>query len=122
MAYGLMSDFLYEVGDGVGEFLTDEEKVNFTPSTLEEIIKNYIDERNLLNVFFLKRQIKSYISTHMSAEGLIYVHPPFGQETSFIEDYFEGDLYTFLTNVMRLLDKELKTRSSRFLSTIFKQK
>ncbi|WP_436976972.1 hypothetical protein [Pseudomonas alabamensis] len=37
MAYGLMTDFLYEVGDGAGEFLTEEEKANFIPLSLEDI-------------------------------------------------------------------------------------
>ncbi|MNJ45445.1 hypothetical protein D3C77_405390 [compost metagenome] len=116
MAYGLIIDFIYDVGEGVGEFLPDDEKAQFTPLGLDQIVKNYIDDRNLLNVFFLKRQITHYIKNHMTPEGLEYVHPPFGQETSFVEDYFEGDLYVFLTNVLSLLDKECKVRSRNFLS------
>ena len=118
MAYGLITDFIYEVGDGVGEFLPDDEKTLFSPLTLDQIVKEYIDERNLLNVFFLKRQIKHYIKNHMTPEGLEYVHPPFGQDTSFVEDYFEGDLYTFLTQVLTLLDVELKARRRNIFSRL----
>jgi hypothetical protein len=39
MAYGLMTDFLYEVGEGVGQFLTEVEKANFTPLSLEDITR-----------------------------------------------------------------------------------
>lgn len=116
MAYGLIIDFIYDVGEGVGEFLPDDEKAQLAPLGLDQIVKNYIDERNLLNAFFLRRQIKKYIKNHMTPEGLKYVDPPFGQETSFVEDYFEGDLYVFLTNVLNLLDKEYKVRSQNFLS------
>lgn len=116
MAYGLITDFIYEVGDGVGEFLPDDEKTLFSPPTLDQIVKEYIDERNLLNVFFLKRQIKHYIKNHMTPEGLEYVHPPFGQDTSFVEDYFDGDLYVFLTNTLGLLDKEFKARAPKVIS------
>lgn len=121
MAYGLMTDFLYEVGDGVGEFLTEEEKANFIPLILEDIVHSYSEERNLLNVLLLKRQIRHSIASHLSTDGLVYAHPPFGQETSFIEDYFEGDLHTFLMNVLRLLDKAPQTRSCRTLSALFKR-
>lgn len=38
MAYGLMTDFPYEVGDGVGKFLTEEEKANFIPLSLKDIV------------------------------------------------------------------------------------
>ncbi|PHN32733.1 hypothetical protein [Pseudomonas sp. ICMP 561] len=121
MAYGLITDFIYDLGEGVGEFLTDDEKAQFTPLGLDQIVKSYIDERNLLNVFFLKAQIKKYIKNHTTPEGLEYVDPPFGQETSFIEDYFEGDLYVFLTNVLNLLNKEYKVRSQNFLSKFTRQ-
>ena len=47
---------------------------------------------------------------NMAPEGLQYVDPPFGQDTSFAEDYFEGDLYVFLTTVSALLDGEIKIR------------
>ncbi|AVX24135.1 hypothetical protein ALO42_102313 [Pseudomonas syringae pv. atrofaciens] len=121
MAYGLIIDFIYDVGEGVGEFLPDDEKAQFTPLSLDQIVKNYIDERNLLNVFFLKRQIKRYIKNHMTSEGLEYVAPPFGQETSFVEDYFDGDLHVFLTNVVSLLDKEYEVRVQNFLSKFTRQ-
>lgn len=115
MAYGLITGFIYNVGEGVGEFLSDDEKAQFTPLGLDQIVKSYVDERNLLNVVFLKRQIKKYIKKHMTQEGLEYIDPPFGQETSFVEDYFEGDLYVFLTNVLSLLDTEYKISSRNFL-------
>ncbi len=115
MAYGLITGFIYNVGEGVGEFLSDDEKAQFTPLGLDQIVKSYVDERNMLNVAFLKRQIKKYIKKHMTPEGLGYVDPPFNQETSFVEDYFEGDLYVFLTNVLSLLDTEYKIRSRNFL-------
>lgn len=108
MTYGLMLDFLFDVGNGVGEFLHDEEKLEFRPLGLDAIVKDYIAERNMLNAFFLKRQIKSYIRNHMTPEGLEYVDPPFNQDTSFVEDYFEGDLHEFLKNVICLLDKEME--------------
>jgi hypothetical protein len=110
VAYRLITEFIYDVGEGVGEFLTDDEKAQFKRIELDEIVRGYIEDRNLLNVFFLKRQIKSYIKNYMTPEGLEYVDPPFGQETSFVEDYFEGDLYFFLKNVLSLLDKEFKNR------------
>ncbi len=118
MAYGLMTDFIFDVGDGVGEFLSDDDKAQFTPLNLEEIVEKYIDERNLLNVVFLKKQIRNYIKRHMGPEGLEYAHPPFGQDTSFVEDYFEGDLYTFLTQVLTLLDVELKARRRNIFSRL----
>ncbi len=118
MAYGLMTDFIFDVGDGVGEFLSDDDKAQFTPLNLEEIVEKYIDERNLLNVVFLKKQIRNYIKRYMGPEGLEYVHPPFGQDTSFVEDYFEGDLYTFLTQVLTLLDVELKARRRNIFSRL----
>ncbi|WP_122573839.1 hypothetical protein [Pseudomonas viridiflava] len=114
MAYKLILDFLFDVGDGVGEFLHDREKLEFIPLRLESIVKEYVAERNMLNVFFLKRQIKSYINNHMTPEGLEYVDPPFNQDTSFVEEYFEGDLYSFLIDVLELLDQEKSRRWRRF--------
>ncbi|MCI3943979.1 hypothetical protein K0038_00984 [Pseudomonas syringae] len=114
MAYLFLSDFIVEVGYGVGEFSSEHEKLDFIPLTLAEIVKGYVDKRHLLNVFLLRRQIKIYIRKHMTADGLSYVDPPFGQETSFPEDYFEGDLYVFLTNVLTLLDLETKRRVREF--------
>lgn len=52
MAYRLITEFIYEVGEGVGEFLTDDEKAVFKRIELDEIVRGYIDDRNLLNVFF----------------------------------------------------------------------
>ncbi|OUM07445.1 hypothetical protein BW686_11050 [Pseudomonas syringae] len=114
MAYGSITDFMHDVGDGVGEFLRDEEKQDFTPLRLDEIVKNYIDERGFLSIFILSRQVNAYIKKNVTAQGLAYVDPPFGQETSFPEDYFEGDLYVFLTNVLTLLDLETKRRVREF--------
>ncbi|MEE5053863.1 hypothetical protein V2J84_09320 [Pseudomonas alliivorans] len=105
MTYGLMLDFLFDVGNGVGEFLHDEEKLEFSPLGLDAIVKDYIAERNMLNAFFLKRQIKSYIRNHMTPEGLEYVDPPFNQDTSFVEDYLSDDFYVFLTTVPGLLEQ-----------------
>jgi len=121
MKYGLINDFIYDVGDAVGEFLPEEEKIDLTPINLEDIVKKYIDERNLLNVFFLKRQIKIYIKSHMTPDGLEYAYPPFGQDTSFVEDYFEGDLHTFFIRVISLLDLESKNRLRSFLSNAVKK-
>ncbi|MBF7143115.1 MULTISPECIES: hypothetical protein [Pseudomonas] len=121
MKYGLINDFIYDVGDAVGEFLPEEEKIDLTPINLEDIVKKYIDERNLLNVFFLKRQIKIYIKSHMTPDGLEYAYPPFGQDTSFVEDYFEGALHTFFIRVISLLDLESKNRLRSFLSNAVKK-
>ncbi|WP_122207573.1 hypothetical protein [Pseudomonas viridiflava] len=118
MAYGLMLDFLFDVGDGVGEFLHDEEKLVFRPLGLDAIVKEYVAERNMLNAFFLKRQIKSYISNHMTPQGLEYVDPPFNQDTSFVEDYFEEDLHEFLKKVMCLLDREMEDWRRKVLSRL----
>jgi hypothetical protein len=49
----------------------------------------------------------------MTADGLAYVYPPFGQETSFAEDHFEGDLNVFLTTVSALLDSEIEIRRKK---------
>ncbi|AZE99913.1 hypothetical protein C4J95_2451 [Pseudomonas orientalis] len=111
--YMHLHSFMYEVGEGVGEFLSDDEKKYFQPLTLSEIVKNSFGKGGVLSLvhaLILKKQIAHYIRSHMGAEGLEYVDPPFGQETSFAEDYFEGDLYTFLTGVMELLDSEMKAR------------
>lgn len=110
MKYMFLSGFMYEVGDGVGEYLAEEEKDYYTPMTLKDIVREYSIGRNVLNFFLLKRDIKKYIKSNMGPDGLEYVYPPFDQETSFPEDYFEGDLYVFLTSVLDLLDSEIKLR------------
>ncbi|MEN4752700.1 hypothetical protein ABEH28_23415 [Pseudomonas sp. Ps21-P2] len=106
---------MFSVGDAVGEFLTEEEKKAFDPLTLPQIVNEYIGcgFLDLLHAILFKRQIKSYIRRNMTPEGLQYVDPPFGQDTSFAEDYFEGDLYVFLTTVSALLDGEIKIRRKR---------
>lgn len=112
---------MYEVGEGVGEFLSDEEKEKYQPLTLPEIVKGSFGKGgalNLMHALILKRQIIHYIKNHMSAEGLEYACPPFDQETSFAEDYFEGDLYNFLTNVLTLLDVEIKAKRQHFFYKI----
>lgn len=117
--YMHLHSFMYEVGEGVGEFLSDDEKKHFQPLTLPEIVKDSFGEGGVLSLvhaIILKKQIAHYIKNHMGAEGLEYVDPPFDQETSFAEDYFEGDLYTFLTSVMELLDSEMKARRRKFFS------
>lgn len=115
--YGSLHAFMYQVGDEVGEFLTDEEKKEFQPLSLPEIVHESFSEGGVLGLvhaYILKRQISHYIKHHMTPEGLEYVDPPFGQETSFAEDYFEGDLYDFLTTVLDLLDSEIKGRRRKF--------
>ncbi|WP_244656995.1 hypothetical protein [Pseudomonas sp. CFBP 8772] len=114
--YMHLHSFMYEVGEGVGEFLSDEERQHFKPLTLPEIVKKSFAKGGVLNLvhaLVLKRQIKLYIKNHMTAEGLEYVYPPFGQETSFAEDYFEGDLFVFLTDVLMLLNREIKVRAPK---------
>lgn len=115
MIYGVLMGFMYEVGAGVGEFLSDEERVIYVPLQLSEIVSEYFDTHGIGSVFFLKRQIKSYIKKNMTASGLIYSEP-FNQELRFPEDYFEGDLHVFLTNVLALLDAERKARIKKFFS------
>lgn len=115
--YMHLHSFMYEVGEGVGEFLLDEEKAEFQPLSLPEIVKRSFGKGGivrLVHALILKRQIKSYVRRYMTADGLAYVYPPFGQETSFAEDYFEGDLYDFLSSVLVLLDAEIKVRRQRF--------
>ncbi|CAM3452699.1 hypothetical protein BZK31_26940 [Pseudomonas floridensis] len=114
MSYGFLSGFIYDVADSVGEFLSDEQKRELPPPSLEEIVKTYIDKRNLLSAFCLRLQIKKYIKEYTSPHGLEYVDPPFNQETSFPEDYFEGDLYVFLTNTLTFLNREIKARRLAF--------
>lgn len=114
--YMHLHSFMYEVGEGVGEFLLDEENAEFQPLSLPEIVKNSFGKGGivrLVHALILKRQIKSYVRRYMTADGLAYVYPPFGQETSFAEDYFEGDLYVFLTTVSALLDSEIKIRRKK---------
>lgn len=115
MSYESLSGFLYDLGDGVGEFLPEEQKVELRRLSLEEIVRGYIDRRSILSAFLLKRQIKTYIKVNMAVDGLEYVDPPFNQDTSFPEDYFEGDLHVFLNSVLNLLDSEIKTRRCTFL-------
>lgn len=115
MAYGYLMGFMYDVGNGVGEFLRDEEKAGYTPMTLPEIVTEYIDERNLLCVFLLRRNIRSYIKKHTTANGVEYAEP-FNQELRFPEDYFEGDLQVFLQNILSLLDAECKSRIKKMFS------
>lgn len=111
-----LHSFIYEVGEGVGEFLSDEEKQHFKPLTLPEIVKKSFGSGGMLSLIHalvLRRQIKLYIRNHMTADGLAYVYPPFGQETSFPEDYFEGDLLVFLNGVLMLLDSEIENRAPK---------
>jgi hypothetical protein len=115
MAYGFLMGFMYDVGIAVGEFLEDEEKEKFVPLTLPEIVAEYVDSHGVLCVFFLRRNIKKYIKKYMTIDGLEY-KDPFDQELSFAEDYFEGDLHVFLTNVLALLDAERKSRIKKFFS------
>uniref|UniRef100_A0A7C1WSG9 Uncharacterized protein n=1 Tax=Pseudomonas graminis TaxID=158627 RepID=A0A7C1WSG9_9PSED len=112
MQYSYILGFMFSVGDAVGEFLAEEEKKKFEPLTLPQIVNEYIGYgfMDLLHAILFKRQIKTYIRRNMTPEGLQYVDPPFGQDTSFAEDYFEGDLYVFLTTVSALLDSEIKIR------------
>lgn len=113
MKYGLISGFMYSVGAGVGEFLHDEEREVFVPLTLPEIVEGYVDECGLWNVFFLRRQIRSYIRSNMTPEGLEYSDDPFHQDYRFPEDYFEGDLLFFLNSVIALLNKEFSFRMNK---------
>jgi len=105
--------FMYEVGNGVGEFLSDEDKDLYVPLALPEIVKAYVDTHGMISVFFLKIQIRGYIKKNMTVNGLEYAEP-FNQKLRFPEDYFEGDLYIFLTNVLALLNTECKSRFRRF--------
>lgn len=109
MKYNTLIDFMYEVGNGVGEFLPDEQKAGLVPLALADIVRQYVSARNGLNIFLLKWEIKRYISTHMTSEGLVY-GDPFDEELSFAEDYFEGDLLVFLTRVLQLLDSARRER------------
>lgn len=116
--YMHLHSFMYEVGEGLGEFLVDEEKEGFQPLSLSEIVRSSFGKGgivDLVHAVILKRQIRSYIRRYMAPDGLAYVYPPFGQETSFAEDYFEGDLYDFLSSVLVLLDAEIKLRRQRLL-------
>ena len=115
MRYGVLMGFMYEVGAGVGEFLSDEEKDIYVPLSLPEIVSEYFDTHGIVSVFFLKRQIKSYIKKNMTTDGLAYAEP-FNQELRFPEDYFDGDLHVFLTNVLSLLDAERKARIKAWFS------
>ncbi|HEY0285749.1 MAG TPA: hypothetical protein VGC62_01825 [Pseudomonas sp.] len=115
MIYGILMGFMYEVGTGVGEFISDEERDNYVQMSLPEIVSEYFDTHGIVSAFFLKRQIKSYIKRNMTADGLEYAEP-FNQELRFPEDYFEGDLLVFLTNVLSLLDAEVKSRIKGYFS------
>jgi hypothetical protein len=112
--YGFLMGFMYDVGIAVGEFLEDEEKDSYVPLALPEIVAEYVDTHSALCVFFLKRNIKKYMNKNMTADGLEYVDP-FDQELSFAEDYFEGDLHVFLTNVLSLLEAEKISRIRKYL-------
>jgi hypothetical protein len=114
MKYDFILGFMYDVGYGVGEFLEDEEREGFIPMTLLEIVKEYVDDRGLLTALVLKRQIRKYIKSHMTDDGLAYADDPFNQELCFAEDYFEGDLLVFLDNVTALLNDEVRMRMKRF--------
>ena len=114
MKYSALTDFLYDAGSGVGAFLSDEGKEGFTPMRLDEIVSAYLDERNFLASYFLGKDIKRYIRSYMTPEGLDYADPPFDQDTSFPEEYFEGDLYSFLIDVLEFLDQEKSRRWRRF--------
>ncbi|MEN4752699.1 hypothetical protein ABEH28_23410 [Pseudomonas sp. Ps21-P2] len=116
--YMHLHSFMYEVGEGIGEFLLDEKKAGFQPLSLSEIVRGSFGKGgivDLVHAVILKRQIRSYIRRYMTTDGLAYVYPPFGQETSFAEDYFEGDLYGFLSSVLVLLDAEIKARRKTLL-------
>ena len=115
MKYSSLTGFMYDVGKGVGEFLTDEGKAVFVPQTLAEIVREYVDESYPLDRYLLRRNIKKYIKNHLTADGLEYAHP-FEYELAFPEDYFEGDLHVFLTSVLALLDAERNARIKAFFS------
>jgi hypothetical protein len=107
--------FMYHVGACVGEFLRDEEKVDFIPMTLAEIVRDYVEDSYFLDRFLLRRNIKKYIENYLTVDGLEYAYP-FEYDLAFPEDYFEGDLHVFLTNVLALLDAERKARIKKFFS------
>jgi hypothetical protein len=115
MKYGILMGFMYEVGNGVGEFLPDEEKDAYVPLSLPAIVNEYFDTHGMVSVFFLKKQIKGYIKKNTTANGVEYAEP-FNQELRFPEDYFEGELQVFLQNVLSLLDAERKSRIKKFFS------
>ena len=115
MKYGSLMGFMYHVGSCVGEFLGDEEKVDFIPMELSEIVKEYVEDSYFLDRFLLRKNIKKYIKNHLTSDGLEYAYP-FEYDLAFPEDYFEGDLHVFLTNVLSLLDAERKSRIRKFFS------
>jgi len=115
MKYGFLTGFMYHVGTCVGEFLQDEEKKSFAPMTLPEIVKDYVCHSNFLDRFFLRRNIRQYIKNNLTSDRLEYAYP-FEYDLAFPEDYFEGDLHVFLTNVLSLLDSERKSRVRKFFS------
>lgn len=102
MAYNVLVDFMYEVGNGVGVFLPEDEQREFTPLPLPAIVGSYARSRGRLAVFLLRWQIRRYIRANLTPSGLRYADP-FDQELAFPEDYFEGDLLVFLRTVQTLL-------------------
>lgn len=58
------------------------------------------------------------IHSPMTPAGLEYEDPLFGQDTSFAEDYFDGDLYVFLTTVSALLDENVRAHRRRIFSIL----
>jgi hypothetical protein len=109
MRYEHLVDFMYDAGRDVGEFLHDEEKDLYAPKSLPQIVSDYIDERSVLNVFFLNWDIKAYIKRHMTPAGLAYAYP-FDYDLAFPERYFDGDLHVFLTRILALSKIEVKAR------------
>lgn len=116
MAYGHLMGFMYDVGNGVGEFSCEEEKG--VPESLANIVHAYVQAYYWLDIFLLRKQIKHYLAAYASEGAVDYYDPPFNQELCFVEYHFQCELFEFLNQVLKLIDKEINKKRNGFMDAL----
>lgn len=113
MAYGHIMSFMYDVGRSVGEFLHEGDQCD--PDTLPQIVHEYVQTANWLDIFLLRKQIKHYLARYAVDGAVAHYDPPFNQELCFVEERFNCRLFEFLNQVLILLQEEIGKKHHRFV-------
>ena len=116
MAYGHIMSFMYDVGRGVCEFLHEDEQCD--PDTLPQIVHEYAQTANWLDIFLLRKQIKHYLARYAVDGAVAHYDPPFNQELRFVEERFNCQLLEFLNQVLILLEEEIGDKRYRFVDKL----
>jgi len=116
MAYGYIMSFMYDVGRGVGEFLHEDEQC--VPDTLPQIVHEYAQTANWLDIFLLRKQIKHYLARYAVDGAVAHYDPPFDQELCFVEERFNCHLFEFLNTVLVLLEGEIGNKHCRAVDKV----